>query len=524
MRLSSATALVLALLAAMAIDCNRRPETAGTAEVLRLQDGNVRLYRQQQVYTYRRNNWFFYACGDALRRDSRRVATPGQHRILVHIDAHSDAHPAPPAVAPESLHAASLAALEAYTARLSIGSYVFPLLHYGFVDEIYWVQPALSCYQGPEETVRFALEAREGRIVPRLRANARPVDADSLTARAFRGEPVARSQDLACAYGHETRDWEPGPGTLHCLSFEQFDRHVRAGDLGGQAVLVDLDLDYFGAGGPLHGYGYLLLPRHGHVALGLRGGALPVFSMTPDEREAELRRVGDLLARLRPQMIGISESPEHSHREDLPALVASLRAHLWGGRPATVPGVQVRVAGARSEALTATCEQYVDLGESQTPRLEIEWEPPRRDSLDVSLYADPAGSRDRLMARWRVEGEGRRLTLPLRVPAAGLGTLLGPGWDVEVRRACDGALLYSAGFTLDAGGELMRRIAGAEALGDPAHYLALDPPGIIAEGRARALPPELTHQILVAHPRALEAQCHNLSAFRAGATSGRRAP
>jgi hypothetical protein len=42
-----------------------------------------------------------------------------------------------------------LGALEAYTACLSIGCFVLPMLRYGLVDEVYWVQPRISCFQGP---------------------------------------------------------------------------------------------------------------------------------------------------------------------------------------------------------------------------------------------------------------------------------------------------------------------------------------------------------------------------------------
>jgi len=516
-RPSPAVVLVLAWLAVAAPGCSRRsePAPAGATQTLQLQQGNVQIYRQGNVYTYRRNNWFFYACGDALRRISNR-SVPPPRCILLHIDAHSDAHPAPAAAAPESLDAASIDALEAYTARLSIGAYVFPMLHYGFAEEVYWVQPAISCYQGPEETVAFALEEREGRILPALRAGVRPARAESLTARAYRAEPVARSQDLACAYGYAAADWQPGPFRLHCLSLAQLEQQARAGRFTGQTVLVDLDLDYFGTGGPLHGYGYLLLPRQGQFALGLLGGALPVFWMTPETRETELRRVCDLIARLSPLVIGISESPEHSHREGLPAIVALLQGCLRGVRPGPLPAAQVHVAGSRAAALSPTCDQYVDLGEPREPRLEIEWEAAPQDSLEIALYWDPAGSQDRRMASWRIPGGERRLTLPLRVPAAGAGSLLGPGWDVEIRRARDGVLLYDAGFTLDAAGALLRRALEADGLRDPAHYLSLSPFEIIAEGRATGLAPEKANQILIAHPRGLAAQCRDLSAYRAG--------
>jgi hypothetical protein len=522
MRLSLPRVLAPLLVLACAVtSCGGSADTARAeaTEVLRLQGGDVRVYRRENAYTYRRNNWFFYACGDALARAPRRGVAERPHRILVHIDAHGDAHPAPAAAAPESLGAGSLDALETYTAGLSIGSYVFPMLRYGFADEVYWIQPRISCFRGPEEIVRFGLEERDGRIRPALRPDARPAPVESLTVRAFRGEPVARSQELGSAYGYETGAWQPGPYTLHCLGLEQFAEHVRAGEFADREIFVDLDLDYFGAGGPMHGYGYLSLPRRGQVALGLLGGTLPVFYMTAEGRERELRRVCELITRLSPRVIGISESPDHSHHESLPSLVAGLRECLPGTRPAPVPGVQVRLGDSRPVALSATCAEFVDLGPSRSPRLEIDWARPPGDSLDVALFFDPTGARDRRMADWRVPGDQGRLTLPLRLTAAGAGSLLGPGWDVEIRRARDGALLYGADFTLDAEGELLRRALSSVARGDPAHYLPLGPREIIAEGRAAGLAPEETNRILIAHPRALEAQCRNLTAYRdAGGT------
>jgi hypothetical protein len=514
-RISLTRALAPLLLLACALTgCGERAEATA---LLRLQGTDVRVYRQGNTYTYRRNNWFFYACGDAERRTPPRSATGQPRRILVHIDSHSDAHAAPTAAAPESLRAESLDALEIYTARLSIGSYMFPMLRYGFADEIYWVQPEISCFQGPEEIVRFGLEERNGWIRPALRADATPARVESLTVRAFRGEPVARSQELSGAYGYETGAWEPGPYTLHCLSLEQFAEHVREGRFAGAEVLVDLDLDYFGSGGPLHGYGYLGLPRRGQIAVGLLGGTLPVFYMTAEGREREVRSVCELIKRLAPRVIGISESPEHSHLEDLPRLAAGVRACLRGARPDSIPGAQVRLG----VALSAACAQFVDLGPSRTPRVQIDWARPPADSLDITLYFDPAGSRDRRMAGWRVPGDQGRVTLPLRIPDAGIGSLLGPGWDLEIRQARDGELLFGAEFILDAEGELLRRALVAVASADPARYLSLSPREIIAEGRALGLAPATTNRILIALPRTLESQCRNLSAYRrAGGTIG----
>jgi hypothetical protein len=514
--------VVGALLSVLAPACSRAPEAPilDQIEVLRLQDGDVYLYRHGSVYTYRRNNWFFYACADAQRRQLRGERPADTHRILIHIDSHSDAHRAPVCSTPADVRAARLTALEVYTAQLSITAYVLPMLYYGFADEVYWVQPSISCFQGPEEVVSFALEDREGWIQPAIRQGATPAAVESLTTRAFRGEPVARSQELAVAFGYQAEDWQPGSLTLHCLSLDQLARHVHAGRLANHQVLVDLDLDYFGTAGPPRGYGYLHLSPHGHVALGLLGGTLPVFYMTPDRLKEEVERLCELLDRLSPRVSGISESPDHAHRETLPMLVRLLQKQLTGARQPPLPKVHVRLAGPRETALSTTCAEYADVGTAAPPRLQIDWVRPPGDSLDVALYFDPAGSRDRLMARWRVAGDQRHVCLPLRVPSAGIESLLGPGWDMEIRERRGGALLFAAAFTLDADGGLMRKTLdeiapeNASISRDPAHYLALSPPEIIAEGCAAGLAPAETNRILLAHPHTLQSHCRNLLGFR----------
>jgi hypothetical protein len=105
---------------------------------------------------------------------------------------------------------------------------------------------------------------------------------------------------------------------------------------------------------------------------------------------------------------------------------------------------------------------------------------------------------------------------------------LGPGWDLEIRQAESGFLLWSSGFCLDDGGWLLRATlaellqSGRPVAADAGHYLAMAPSKIIEEGRAAGLRRGEIHRLLLAHPRIWEFQRNNLRAYRrqGGAAGG----
>lgn len=517
-----------------------------TTETLRLRSGGTTIYREGALYAFRRNDWSFY--GFARARAEAAAPAPAGRTTIVHFDAHSDMHPAPVAGDSVGVIGGNLASLERYTDRLSVSTFMMPCLYYGLADEIYWVQPEISCYQGAAESVAFDLEARDGWILPRIRAGASPVDREALAMRAHQGLPVSRMDDLVAVTRHRTEDWVTGPLRLHCLSREQFAERVRAGALAGREVLVDLDLDYFGTSGEMRGYGYLALPRRGQVAVGLLGGTLPVFYLAPDRRREEMAAVARLIDRISPVATCLCESPDHAHRDQIPAMAGFFRRALRGSSPADIapaaseregagggPGAGLRVhlhtATGRHE-LTPACPRRVDLGGADTLLAELAWRAPR-DSVEVSVYFNPSGSEDRLVTRWHVRPARVPATWPLVAGPADWTGYLGQGWELEIRDLRRGQLLFSAAFALDDGLVGLRAavarlgeadFAGAEGFDagrvaaalDPAEIAQLPPSQVIDLGRALGLPPGPVHRLILAHPQSLAWQCENLRGYRAG--------
>jgi hypothetical protein len=514
-------------------------------EVLRMTAGGTTIYRQNSLFTFRRNNWslycFFRARTDASAKRPSNAETDTEPSetgtTIVHFDAHSDMHPAPACSEPIGIQRGDLGVIASYTERLSVASFLLPSLYYGLADEIYWVQPTISCYDGEPESWSFQLEIQEGWIRPRIREGATAVAAGQLGMRSHHGLPVSRCLDLITATGHAMEDWEPGPFRLHCMSAAQFADRLQSGALESRRVLIDLDLDYFGTSGDMRGYGYLGFARSSQVAVGLLGGTLPVFYMSPQALQREAREVALLIERLAPQTICLCHSPDHTHREIIPGLEGFFRSMLAGHPPAH--DVELDAAGARGVRPTVhietgadryeldpRCPSRVDLGGEDTFLADIEWNRSECDSIEVSIFSNPSGSEDRLVSRWVLDSarEDDRLAIPLTGAEGMLNTsgALGHGWELEIRRAHDGQLLFSAAFALDDGDKLLRTVldelvgSGQPLAADPARYAALRPSQIIAEGQQLGLPPSLTHRIVLAHPQALAWQCENLGRFRAG--------
>jgi hypothetical protein len=506
LRLSLCIFAVLTLL----LGCSRRQKV----ETIRLADGNVTLYVEEDVYTFRRNNWSFFAWihSGAMKGD--------RPRVLIHLDSHSDMHPAPVCKNPDGLIAGNLDVAETYTQRLSISSFMFPAQHYGFVEEVFWVQPPISSYRGPAESVSFSLEEMDGWIRPKPKEKATPLNTSRWTVRSFRAEEVPRSLDVAVGAGYGTENWAPGPVKLHCLSLDQLLEKIAGGDLDGKDILLDLDVDYFGTSGPMRGYGYLTVGRTGHVALGVLGRTFPLFFATRESQIREMRRVAEMIRDLSPRVVTISESPDHAHREDLPFLMDLIREELMG-RGGMLPSVQsVRLRnGAESTPLSPKCATYVDLGGADSVAFVVSRDGEGQSPLEASLYFNPLGSDDRVILRTLLSGGDSVLVLP--VPADSLReSWLGPGWEIEVRSAEDGGLVWTAGFCLDDGLLSLRNVLqdladrGLPVLRDPLSYASMAPSDIITEGRSVGLGREHLHRILLAHPRIFFHQCQNLENFR----------
>jgi hypothetical protein len=492
------------------LGCSRH----GKIETIRLADGNVTLYVDEDVYTFRRNNWSFYAWIHSGAVNGNRP------RVLIHLDSHSDMHPAPVCKNPDDLISGDLDVAETYARRLSISSFMFPTQHYGFVEEVFWVQPPISSYRGPAESVSFSLEEEDGWIRPEAKAGATPLNASRWSVRSFRAEDVPRALDVAVGAGYGTQDWAPGEAKLHCLSLDQLLEKIAAGDLKGKDILLDLDTDYFGTSGPMRGYGYLTVGRTGHVALGVLGRTFPLFFATRESQIHEMRRVAEMIRDLSPRVVTISESPDHAHREDLPFLMDLIREEL-SGRGGVRPGVQAVMLrnGTQSIPLSPRCATYVDLGGADSVAFVLSREGNGRLPLEASLYFNPLGSDDRVILRKLLSGGDSVLVLP--VPTDSLReSRLGPGWEIDIRSAEDGGLLWTAGFCLDDNLFRLRSVLqdlsrkGLPVLRDPLSYASMAPSDIITEGRSVGLSREHLHLILLAHPRIFFHQCQNLELFR----------
>lgn len=513
----SGLAVCLFLTISPQFGCSRSPST----QVIRSADGNTSLYVEDGVYTFRRNNWSFYAWVHS-------GAMGGDHpRVLIHLDSHSDMHPAPVCEDPDALLAGDLDVAEAYTRRLSISSFMFPVQHYGLIDEVYWVQPPISPYQGPVETVSYSLEESDGWIRPKPDEEALPLNAGRWSVRSFRGQEVPRSLDVAVGAGYAASDWAPGPSTLHCLSLDQMIERIAAGDLEGKDVLVDLDVDYFGTTGPIRGYGYLTVSESSQVALGVLGRTFPLFYATRESQEREIRRVAEMIRGLSPKVVTVSESPDHAHREGLPFLVDRILEQLLGRRQKTpaIQSVQLRIdsepspVSRRETRLSPECPSYVDLAGADTVTFVVKAEDSATAPMEASLFYNPLGSDDRLIYRTSLRGAESDLTLAM--PSDTLRhSWLGPGWELEIRSVPDGQLLWTAAFCLD--DDLSRLKSTLEDLAgkglpvsrDPLSYASKAPSEIITEGRSLGLQREYIHRILLAHPRIFEHQCRNLQGFR----------
>ena len=180
-------------------------------------------------------------------------------------------HPAPVCADSFGLVGGQLNVAEQYAGRLSVATFVLPCLYYGLAQEVYRVQPQISCYAGEPETYSFA--------------------------------------DLVTATRHATEDWVPGSFRLHCLSRVQFEEQVRSGALDGCRVLVDLDMDYFGTSGEMRGYGYLALPQRGQpVATSFRRPVL-AGSIWQGAIRSWPRRGGTRCRRTRPRSRSSSIPP-----------------------------------------------------------------------------------------------------------------------------------------------------------------------------------------------------------------------
>lgn len=530
--------------------CSREPAPKPSAPVTthRLVGNDVSVYQAGDLWAFRRNNWSLYGWIQALRAtDASRNGEPtpkDSSVVLVYFDSHSDLHPSPVCGEPDRFRAGDMDAAAGYVDRLSVASFRLAALHYGFVREIYWVQPDITPYQGPEESIRFRTIERNGFILPDATRLAGRAELESLGVRACQGLPVPRSADLAAAYGALPEHWVDGSFILHCLNLEQLTAKIHAGVFRDRRVLVDLDLDYFGTEGTMRGYGYLGFFPRSHVAVGLLGGILPVFGMSPSALEARAAQVLGAIRELRAIGITMCESPDHSHRDTLPRLVQFFRRELGTLMPpsATPPDVSLVTAAGRT-ALSSTCPSPIDLAGADSLTLELRWATPPSDSSEISLYFDPNGSRDRRVMRTVLPPGSATARLrifpsaatdpPKQLPRVEQDRWLGVGWDCDVRDAGTGVLLFTAAFVLDDGttrlvkvlrelrskgayGGALERPSTAMLSDEPSHYLDLPPSRVIEEGRSAGLPPVVIHRILLANPRTQIWQCQNLRRFRDG--------
>lgn len=515
-------------------------------------DGATPAARIGDGFVFRRNNASLVAWAEVLASSpAGSVPAPTAtrpRRILVHLDAHSDAHPS--RTAPDSAAFAGFQrpAVEGYAESLPVSSFVLPALYYGWIDEVYWIQPPIQAFRGPVESYVFDLEEIDGWIRPQVkpdRADPGETYWTDLSRRLLDGAAVGRSFELDFAYRAPMRDWCGDRFRFHLLDAAQFDSLLHVPDLREAQWILDLDLDYFGAMGPLRGYGLLEAISPVGFAQGTRGHILPVFELDPQARAQGLDRVASWMRRLDVIAWSISESPDHAFLDSLPRLEAEAKAACshFGVHRGAVPSLRVALITGRDpdrvHFLDPACESWVDLEGADSLALHVEWEGSFDESLEVSIYFDPVGARDRLAARWRVSSSDLPEVLGAPLPVGDHPELLGTGWEVEVRRGSDAALWYAAAFCLDQQGALAGRRMARKAhgrfeptLGDRALSGDRAAPGVSERDAAMLLrdlevhafvrlarkegwdAAEL-HEALLAHPRTYETQCEFLARARA---------
>ncbi|MEZ4650242.1 MAG: UPF0489 family protein [Candidatus Eisenbacteria bacterium] len=284
--------------------------------------GGSPVARYGSGFVFRRNNASLVAWSDVLTGRARPAK-----RILVHVDAHSDAHPSRVCTEPSLIRAYEPGAVETYAESLPISSFVMPALHYGWIDEVYWVQPPIPAFRGPVESYSFGLGEEEGWIRPRPRTGAAHVSDDEwkdVSRRSLDGDAVGRSAELDFVYRLPMHDWSGDDFRFHLLSAAQFDSLFTAGLLPEAEWVFDVDLDYFGSAGPLRGYGLLEVVSPAGVAQSSRGQILPVFQLGTESRSRDLARIRSWLRGLGAVVWSLSESPDHAFR-DTPAAPRSRR-------------------------------------------------------------------------------------------------------------------------------------------------------------------------------------------------------
>ncbi len=472
--------------------------------------------RGDHTFQFRRNNVSFLAWARTLEggRKERR-------RVLLHFDAHSDAHPAPVPEDTDAIRQMNWDASVRYAAALPISAFIMPALHYGWIDEVYWIQPPTSGFRGPSETVRFDLDDSGHVIRPRRSTSSNPNSSSPVddpqywveeSQKLLRGEPVSRAFELSYAYRIPVTEWAGDSFTFHFLSLEQMKERVDAGDLNDCEVLLDLDLDYFGSAGPLRAYGLLSPAPQSDVAAGSKGTLVPFFRLDPATASADFEQIEVWMRELRPRVTTVSESPDHSLRDRLPQYCR----RALGARSETDPMIPAQVRIGSSEptgdvSLRPECQTWVDLGTRDSLAVTIEWETVPAESIEVSVYFDPKGARDILAARWWVEGGRDRVRFAVPLPLDEESRFLDNGWDLELRRNHDGLLLWTAGFSLDRNGARRRRVerslsaTESELVGTNLDVLPVT--AWIEWAEKRGWSRDRIHELLLADPRTYEANC-----------------
>lgn len=476
--------------------------------------------RGDRTFQFRRNNVSFLAWARALAGPPKQ-----QRRVLLHFDAHSDAHPAPVAPDADAIRQMNWEAAVRYAASLPISAFIMPALHYGWIDEVYWIQPPTSGFRGPVETVRFDLDGSGPTIRPRRSPSSKDSSKPGSSGphenpqywigesqRLLRGEPVSRAFELSYAYRIPVSEWAGDSFTFHFLSLEQMKDRVIAGALEDCEVLLDLDLDYFGSAGPLRAYGLLSPTPQSDVAAGSKGALVPFFRLDPATAAAGFDQIEEWIRELQPRVTTVSESPDHSLRDRLPQHCC----RAMGVRSESDLSVPTQVRLGSSEPtdevlLQPECQAWVDLGTRDSLAVTIEWDTAPAESIEVSVYFDPKGARDILAARWWVDGSRDLVRFAVPLPSNDESRFLDNGWDLELRRNRDGLLLWTAGFSLDRNGARRRRVERSlpanesELLGTNLDVLPVT--AWIEWAEKRGWSRDRVHELLLADPRTYEANC-----------------
>ncbi len=342
----------------------------------------------------------------------------------------------------------------------------------GWVDEIYWVQPEISMFSGPSQDASFEIRSDGGQLTfVRKDSSSQKDSSDRDDGRELteRRAAVAAGQPdrllpIAVAHAAPETVWKPGAVRLHALSLDQLDAFVEQEQFEEQPVWVDVDLDYFGARTPLRLHGPLLLHEGADVATGIDGDVLPVFKVSDESRRDLVRRVGSVVTALRPWRTAMIESPDHVFRSDLPELATEVRRVLRGRSSAAesevrVSRVDAEIGGRRIELDPGRTRSLVAPSEGDSLRLDLFLAEPLEESLHMSLYFDPRNSRDQRLALWRFDPGSPEYGVTVPFPRD--GRAFQPGWDVEIRTARTGRLLYSAEFVVLGETEPFRRSVDA---------------------------------------------------------------